>query len=132
MEIKFVQQPELFMCGHACLSMVSGIDIKEIVEFTGRVPLSKEALTYTMFHFGIHHNWQSVSRLFNDRLYIVTVPSLNCIGGMHYIVVNCVGGKLYILDPIEGASGMKHYTNNNFISWAEPVEIFFISNEDMK
>lgn len=115
LEIKLVQQPTADSCTSACLSMLTGIPVNEVIS-------------------DFHHRWKDpndgydpssylmekgcpfiVSRdPFNNflvwgRVYLLTVPSLNVEGGLHHIVVDVRGEEEKVFDPNEGKEGRRYY-----------------------
>lgn len=113
-EIKFVQQPTGDSCTSACLSMLTGIPIDEVIEKFHSDWKAKKSnpavwLNQNGFNYEVNHNpfchtaeWGSV--------YLLTVPSLNIVGGLHHIVMDLRSDTEVILDPNYGKVGKKYYT----------------------
>lgn len=113
-DIKFVQQPTADSCTSACLSMLTGIPIHDVIEtfhYDWKAKKSNPAvfLNRNGFNYEVNHNpfchtaeWGSV--------YLLTVPSLNIVGGLHHIIMDLRSDTEVILDPNYGKAGKKYYT----------------------
>lgn len=119
--IKFEQQPDSVTCVSACISMITGIEIgKVIAEFHvaySSSPSSVNPYTY-MKSLGMPiEQCYTLEDLDDDYVYIVSVPSLNNIGGMHSIVIywspdtvaSFDDSDTIVLDPNKGRQGAKWY-----------------------
>lgn len=125
MIIKHVKQKDDYTCGMACLAMVSEKTIHEVERIIGyRKGMSTEEMEQAIRSVGLLPNRQVYSTLFSDRVYIVSVPSLNAAGSSHFIVV-CIDpeGRPIIFDPQKGREKQKFYTEKTLVSWFEPIEI---------
>lgn len=113
MEIKFVQQPTLDTCTSACLSMITGIDVNEVIrDFHDEWKNHKTNPSEYLSHKSIQH---VVNKdVFNHTLefgfaYLLTVPSLNIDGGLHHIILDLSGDLEKVYDPNKGRDGKRYY-----------------------
>lgn len=118
MKIKLVQQPTADTCTSACLSMITSIDINEIInDFHEEWKNYKTNPSKFLSHQCIGH---VVNKdVFNhtlewDSIYLLTVASLNIDGGLHHIVLDLTGEIEMVFDPNNGKQGKKYY-----IGWSE-------------
>jgi hypothetical protein len=119
-KIKHVTQPTPHSCVHACLSMVTGLSVHDLIaRFSdddgldypktatvltemGIMPVSMPAITpHTMPICGA---------------YFVSVPSLNLPGRSHQVVVNLEGEKWVLYDPNDGYDGRKFYARDSMMT----------------
>ncbi|MDD5150164.1 MAG: hypothetical protein PHC28_06725 [Flavobacterium sp.] len=112
--------------------MVSGIDYEELradfTEYTNRGVSTNEMLSI-LDKIDCQYIRYIDTKLFYNRLYIITVPSLNVIAGNHCIVIDTRKWtiddmNIIVHDPQKGNIGEKYYDIYSDIkSWAEVVEI---------
>ncbi len=117
-------------CGIACVAMVSGIAPSTIERWSGRPETDALSIECLLVKVRLHSRLEFSNQLFEDRVYIVAVPSLNIPGGMHYIVIDTRlfnldenGPDWIIFDPNWGLEGKKFYTHENFKSWGELISV---------
>lgn len=112
--INLVQQPTADSCTSACLSMLTGIAINDIISsFHNDWKLLKSNPSEFLSHQGVKHsvNKDVFSHKVNwGNVYLLTVPSLNIEGGLHHIVLDLTGDFESVLDPNNGKEGKKYYT----------------------
>ena len=116
-QVKFVRQPTQLTCIHACLSMVTGVAVAELIERFGNHGLDRETEITVLTEYGImpellpeEHAW-----LFSG-VYLMTVPSLNMLGHTHRIVVfeDVAANAWKIYDPNRTRRGVKHHSVRAF------------------
>lgn len=112
--MKFVQQPSELTCTSACVSMMTGIPVEQVVEELDHVLKENgggEVIPYLMSKGFEYESPESVYQIggSNGIGWLLAVPSLNMMGGMHNIVAFTEGGKVHILDPNKGREDTKYY-----------------------
>ena len=119
-DIKFVQQPTSVTCTHACLSMVTGRHVDELIQRFGNHGIGSEAEAALLTECGfmpVHMNRYAESYFPAIGLYLMSAPSLNIQGAMHRLVVLMDDNwDLFVLDPNTGRKGKKYYARNAFFS----------------
>lgn len=130
-EIEFKQQPTYNTCVSACLAMILGADVDEVIaefhlEYWG-VNEGKLKVTDYLKRKGVpfkYCNFEDKPR--EDGVYLVTVPSLNIKAGTHNILW-CMQsaeeeGFFYqrILDPATGRDDKSYYTNLDELLGQDP------------
>lgn len=112
--IKLVQQPTPDSCTSACLSMLTNVDVNDVVSsFHNDWKSLKSNPSEFLSHNGIRHsvNKDVFSHKVNwGNVYLLTVPSLNIEGGLHHILLDLTGDFESVLDPNNGKEGKKYYT----------------------
>jgi hypothetical protein len=112
----FQQQPTPDTCTSACLAMITGKPVEQVIaeydaghkshELNANLYLIENGIDFC--HGGIHEQMRSCG------LFLLCVPSLNIVGGLHNIL--CLiwqDGDLFykqIFDPCMGREGRKYYT----------------------
>ena len=127
-EIIFVRQTDDKDCAVACLSMACHVsyDIaKEILSLNPDGVASNSSLFQAIYALHYRPILYVPAQLEEGRLYIVAVPSLNIVGGAHYIVVDWRDkGKCLLYDPNYGRENRKVYGfDSDLISYFEVFEI---------
>lgn len=118
-ELKHQQQPTGNTCTSACLAMLLDEDVSGIVdEFHQAWRAGTESPATFLKKRGVDflvHGDPYDNRLEWGKVFLLTVPSLNIIGGLHHIVID-LRDEVKVLDPNKGKEWKKYY-----ISWdAEP------------
>lgn len=110
-EVQHVQQPSPVSCVHACLSMVTGIPVNNLLDRFGNHGLDREVKITVLSEMGIQATPMAeyVSPIIPKGVYFATVPSLNKQGHSHLCVVECDGALATIYDPNEGREGVTAY-----------------------
>lgn len=127
-----VSQPDNTTCVHACLSMVTGIDIKKIIkENSVKDGLGKAATLDWL----VRHNIRPIGIPYTSPLpfpmhgiYLIGAPSLNLEGRMHCMVLhveNKEGDQFTLYDPQYGKEDLKSYHPNSInaggVSWCDII-----------
>lgn len=111
--IELVNQPTGDSCTSACLSMLTGIDVNQVVEqFHKDWQTNQSDPSEFLSKHGIRsyaHNKVFDHRLDWGTIYLATVPSLNIEGGLHHILIDLSGDKIRVLDPNNGKEGKRYY-----------------------
>ncbi|MBU1477471.1 MAG: hypothetical protein KJ856_05895 [Gammaproteobacteria bacterium] len=111
--ISFVQQPTLDTCTSACLSMITGVDVNDVIrDFHDDWKSLKSNPSEFLSHRGIRHvvNKDVFSRILNYGFaYLLTVPSLNLEGGLHHIILDLSDALEKVYDPNQGKEGKRYY-----------------------
>jgi hypothetical protein len=126
-ELSLVQQQCGTSCGIACAAMVAGVTFAE-ARALAEPPLGNRELDTLLKKLGVRFERQLYPELDEYRIYIVTVPSLNVVGGLHFVVLRTGAiqppGKVTIdiFDPV--MDGKKAYgRDEQLTSWSEAVRI---------
>ncbi len=110
-QVQHVQQPSPVTCVHACLSMVTGIPVNDLLDRFGNHALDLETKITVLSEMGIHTTPVEgrITPQIPPGVYFATFPSLNKTGKTHLCVIQCDGNEAQIFDPNEGREGVKHY-----------------------
>lgn len=112
-EVQFVRQPTANSCVHACLSMVTGVPVEQLIGRFGDRGLGDMQEAIVLTEHGILPVEQSGcgrERFDVFGVYLVTVPSLNHLGKNHRTVWMTDGDeKFVLLDPNAGRVGVAAY-----------------------
>jgi len=119
--IKLVNQPTPTSCTSACLAMVTGLDVHDIIaefhdDWHSQKTNPAEFLKSKGFEFVTNTNpFSNIMKW--GKVYLLSVASLNIQGGLHHIIADMRGDQEVILDPNNGKDGKKFYTG-----WSEKSE----------
>lgn len=121
-DIELVTQPTSNTCASACLSMMTGIDVQEVVDKfhqkfcdrkTNAFEFLKENVNKDKFNILVmKHQWHPTLNDCEEGLYLCNVPSLNSQADFHYVVVAYYEGLYRVLDPNIGRENTQYYTIN--------------------
>lgn len=114
-QINFISQPTDVTCVHACLSMVTGILVEELVKRFGNKGLSCEEEIVVLTEMGIFPQQISLfgNTLFpEDGIYMASVPSINKIGYSHRILFVIIEDNWDVIDPNKDRIDKKIYTKD--------------------
>lgn len=109
--VRFVRQPTSATCVHACLSMVTGIPVADLIARFGDSELDFRQEATVLTENGIYPVPEPLclgDRLKRPGVYFLTVPSLNHPGAAHRVVCR-IGETARIIDPNRGNKGKKYY-----------------------
>jgi hypothetical protein len=124
--MKHVQQPTPFTCVHACIAMVTGKPVTEIIEkygFEKGMSVDQQCAVLTME--GVPFIRYASSFLAWGRVFTVTVPSINIERSTHCVVLDMRDDQNPIIyDPCEGRDGKRFYTYEALKSYTDVVEVF--------
>lgn len=113
MSLKHQQQPTFNTCMSACVAMISGQPVNDVVAQWHDKFHSKEAwLDDALNHYSIPYFYghPKKAELLPGFIYFLTVPSLNIVGGTHQILAAVKEGPVVeIFDPAKGRDGAKYY-----------------------
>lgn len=106
-------QPTTNTCFSTCIAMIQcepvNYTVSKIHEWyfneraSVREVLDKLEIPFQSFDTADNHSFQG------SGVYLVGVPSLNHVGGMHQILCETFDGMFIIHDPCAGLEGSKHY-----------------------
>lgn len=123
-EIQAVQQPDDHTCVHSSLAALTGLSCETLIKRFGRgQPLSRRREITVLTEMGILPT--PISSLGGGRLtyrevYLVSVPSLNFMSGMHRLILVPLHDELfYVYDPNRGRPDRKAYPEN-YLDWERP------------
>lgn len=113
-KFQFVQQPTPRTCVHACLSMVTGVPVQELIDRFGDRGLAIECEVAVLIENGIFPDMRFyIAPSFDKGFYLATAPSLNIPGGLHRVVVEVNEDYDFVVhDPNTGRDGVKAYPPN--------------------
>ncbi|HHT1687825.1 TPA: hypothetical protein ACTYOT_006075 [Raoultella ornithinolytica] len=107
------QQPTFNTCMSACVAMVAGQPVDEVVQrwhqsFHDRTDWLDDALDY--YKIPYFYGSQRKAELLYGFIYFLTVPSLNIQGGLHQILMSLTAERgIEVFDPVMGRPGAKYY-----------------------
>ena len=112
-KIALVTQPTAESCVHACLAMVSGVDVQDIIKDLGDDNgLTDDELLAWLVRRHILPLEIGAARHVHpfpvQGIYLATVPSLNLQGRGHQIVIEA-NGDYVVYDPNNGYKGREFY-----------------------
>lgn len=103
-KINLVEQITNDSCVTACLAMVTGLDVHEIYREFHEDYFVKHTQTIHRYAAQKGVDLAPVHTCYNSLaepgVYLVTVPSLNIVGGLHEIVIDTRDGFINIYDPV--------------------------------
>lgn len=113
-EITLVNQIDDCTCIPACMAMISGFkleDVLHIMEDIRKPPYSEHETMIGLVRLKVLPI-QILGRVLKPfHLYMAMVPSLNAIGVIHAIVIDVRDGNLKVFDPQNGRTDKKFYTD---------------------
>ena len=115
--IQFVQQPTHNTCTSACLSMITGIPVADVISdfHNDWVDGQKTNPSKFLLKHGFEHSQEKFvwnNNIYGGHVYLLTVPSLNIVGGMHHIIFDAnqeIGKRVF--DPIKGRPDKTYYVD---------------------
>lgn len=127
MRITHQTQPNQWSCGHTCLAMVMGVDVRRVLR---RYPkpggLNQKELFSMLSDCRMTWNAYVFGTIFTPGYYILTVPSLNQEGTAHYILARYNrSGSFTVFDPQRGNKGRRFYGRGGVALkyWGDVVHI---------
>lgn len=116
--MEFQQQPTPDTCTSACLAMITGKPVEQVIsEYDAKHKNHESTASQYLIENGIEIVHGSVNaQIISCGLFLLCVPSLNIVGGLHNILClvwhNKDDGLYYkqIFDPVMGREGRKYYT----------------------
>ncbi len=114
MQMKLVRQQCDCSCGIACAAMVAGVPFHVALERYGgniRTGMSSREMGTLLRALKVRYERRMFAELTKTLPHIVVVPSLNVVGGNHYVVLH-FDGRWNVLDPQRGRHGKKYYALN--------------------
>lgn len=137
-ELEHVQQIDNSTCVHACLAMVTGDAIEDIVSVLGGAGEEDGLTTRDIYRYLMSRSIMPVlqdgtliSPFIYRGVYKVAVPSLNRSGRVHSVILTYDkhGGKT-VYDPQRGRDGVKAYPPNaadqDSVVYFHPMETFLL------
>lgn len=123
-EVEHVKQVSTTTCVHACLSMVTGVPIKDLIDRWGSEGLGsgRENVTLTelgllpeivtLNNYGMEYLWEYDEY----SVYMATVPSLNIVGGSHRVVITLgEHNEVQLFDPNFGRPGANAWETGSIL-----------------
>lgn len=114
-----VNQVDDMTCVHACLAMVTGRPIEDVIRIAGAGALVSDQERMFLAVHGILTVDVPIHAPFTWAVYLVSAPSLNLPPQMHRLVVyadpdKTKGDPWIVLDPQSGRDGRKFYDVGEF------------------
>jgi len=126
--LKHLTQPTGSSCVAACIAMVAGLEVKEVInrltdsQKKNGVSLYEEQLLLSKL--GIEWNQFIYPKIVSFGFYLITVPSLNFDGLLHRIVIESAPSGITVYDPNKGRDGAKYYAEiDDVLSFTEVVQV---------
>lgn len=115
--MNLINQQDDFTCGVACAAMVAGVPFESaLAEAAGFIKVngmgSREMGTL-LRKLGVRFTRKLFPELRRTVPHIVVAPSLNVVGGLHYIVVDLSNGVVEVYDPQRGRPGKQYYRHRS-------------------
>lgn len=110
--MKHQVQPTHNSCISTCIAMVAGLPAQVAYDHYHDKLWAKEiSIERILCQLGVDYirTFYDGGTVYADRVYIVVVPSLNCPGEFHQVVMDTRGGEIKVLDPCQGLDGRKYY-----------------------
>lgn len=142
-QLRNVMQQHPRSCGIAAVAIVSERSYEEVhAMFPDNADgVGSDGLHAMLTACGVWYDRRLDASICAGEIGIVTVPSLNIPGGMHYVVLQVPpspdgqpvpASKIVVYDPNRGREGRKCYGSEpgdqELLSWAEPVSIRGVLN----
>ena len=112
--MNLIRQKDDVTCGIACAAMVAGVSF-DVARRKRRKPItngiSSREMSRLLSDLGVKFQRRMHPEIRRTCPHIITVPSLNVVGGMHYVVM-FFDGRWNVLDPQRGRKGKKFYSRN--------------------
>lgn len=116
-EVAHVTQPTPHTCAHACLSMVTGIPVQDLIDRFGNHGVGDDVTLAVLTEMGIFPVVMPLSYydpMILSGVYMVTVPSLNMPGRNHSIVISVNDdGDFRVFDPNKGRADREYYDDDS-------------------
>lgn len=112
--MNLIQQQDDFTCGVACAAMVADVsfDVAMKVSNTTERGMTSHGMDDTLKALGIRFErlfWPEIHRTVR---HILTAPSLNVVGGLHYVAIDFDDGLFNVYDPQWHRPGKLYYARN--------------------
>ncbi len=127
MQIKHINQTGNG-CVLACIAMACEVDYFDLVK---KYPeCEKNGTSYTrtisiIATLGIQYIMYANPIIPNNRVVMITVPSLNIKGGNHCIVISTMNDEFNVHDPANGKDKKRYETIHDVRSFTEVIEILW-------
>ena len=120
-------QPTHTSCTQACLAMVLGAPVEEVLKVYPQ-PMGQTEMIQALYECGVMFNVISLGALYFEGYYLAGVPSLNHPGVTHQVIFECDfthedGHALHVFDPNFGRDGAKCYARDgsDIRSWFDLI-----------
>lgn len=127
--IQHKMQTEELNCVSACLAMILNLDVEKVTDdfHQGYVNGNKEPHEYLDNKIDYRKCLACERRMKQNHVYMVSVPSINMVGGSHMMVIHRSSDECWITyDPNEGKEGRLVYGANDgfvqIVSWSVVYE----------
>lgn len=108
-----IQQQDDSTCGVACAAMVAGVPFEianaKAKEFVTKRGIGTREMGTLLRRLGVRFTRLMIPELKRCVPHIVVVPSLNYVGGNHYVVVDLSNDFVEVYDPQAGRPGKAFY-----------------------
>lgn len=107
-----IQQQDDSTCGVACAAMVAGVTFEDALAKAGDIRkngMGSREMGDLLRRLGVRYTRKMFAELNRTVPHIIVAPSLNVVGGLHYIVADLSNGFVEVHDPQHGRTGKKYY-----------------------
>lgn len=125
-------QPTADTCVHACIGMVCGIGVAEVRKkySPNHEPILRDEVAGILKENKVESIRYASNWLPCNRVFMISVPSLNMVGRLHAIVIVTRGESMDIYDPNQLKDGVKSYgADCDIVSYGDIIEVFPFSGE---
>lgn len=108
-ELQHQQQPTDHTCGQTCIAMLLGVPVEKVTAIWGECGMTRAEVYHALERCCCWWNAFLFDLMTVHGHYLVTVPSLNNPGGLHYVVVRRDEDGERVFDPQRGRPGKLFY-----------------------
>lgn len=133
--MKHQTQPTTDSCVCACLAMLAGKPVKTVIEhYHEKIWSHLVSVEWCLEDLDIpfERRFYEGHSVYRGRVYLASVASLNCQGGLHQVLLDCRGEEMVVLDPAKGIPEKYHYAyqpEHGEDPLAVPLDSWLISHE---
>lgn len=129
--MKLIKQKTSDDCVLCCVAMVTGVSYSKARKaFDTTPPYGFMQECKALVRLGMFPDYRDMTRLYEGRINIVTVPSLNQLYQNHRIVIDTtIHGKWKIYDPNKNKKGKKFYSDSTDIHGFSEVIVIINTNK---
>ena len=126
--MRLIQQQDDFTCGVACAAMVADVTFEQALAKSGdllpfRCGMASLGLSRLLRRLGVRFTRKMLPKLNRCVPHIIVVPSLNVLGGLHYVVADLSDAVLEVYDPQEGRPGKRYYRRRRDDDDGNPLSV---------
>lgn len=123
--MKLIKQKTDNDCVLCCVAMVAGVSYKEALKaFDGEPPYNFWHEIAALNRLGMMTDYTNPRFMYENSIYLITVPSLNISHVNHRIVVDLIVPGYKVYDPQKGIKGKEFYEYKDIKGFSEVVRVF--------